>query len=70
MTIRHYEKLSESGTYWNIRVPVRFKELAKELAEKMGTSSAKIARDGIEKELMRLGGEGCLDTEKEDEVFD
>ena len=48
---RPYEKLSEEGTYWNIRVPVRYKTKARELAAKLGISAAEIARNGIEKEI-------------------
>lgn len=51
---RPYEKLSESGTYWNIRVPHRFKERARRLGVMLGISPAAIARDGIERELDRL----------------
>jgi hypothetical protein len=53
---RPYEKLSQEGTYWNIRVPVRFKEKAKEFGRILGISPSKIARDGIESELKRLNG--------------
>ena len=53
---RPYEKLSAEGTYWNIRVPVRFKEKAKEFGRILGVSPSKIARDGIEGELKRLNG--------------
>ena len=53
---RPYEKLSAEGTYWNIRVPVRFKEKANEFAKILGVTPAKIARDGIENELRRLNG--------------
>ena len=56
MMSRPYEKLSQEGTYWNIRVPVRFKEKAKEFGRILGVSPSKIARDGIESELKRLNG--------------
>jgi len=51
---RPYEKLSEEGTYWNIRVPVRYKTKARKLAERLGISPAAIARNGIRKELKFL----------------
>ena len=54
--MRHYEKLSHEGTYWNIRVPIYFKDKAKEFASILGVSPSRIARDGIERELIRLNG--------------
>ncbi len=61
---RPYEKLSETGCYWTIRVPVRYKAKARELAVTLSTTPAQIARDGIEKELEFL--QQSLRREEED----
>jgi len=66
LMIRHYQKLSQEGTYWNIRVPVCFKEKAREFASILGVSPSSIARDGIERELIRLNGGKSLYREEED----
>ena len=61
---RPYEKLSEEGTYWNIRVPVRYKTKARELAAKLGISAAEIARNGIKKEINFLEYDLLEETSK------
>lgn len=58
---RSYEKLKGKRTYWNLRVTPNLKEKAQRIAYKLGVSPAKIARDGIETELIRL--EGMLDKD-------
>ena len=51
---RSYKRLYAPATYWNIRVPKKFKESARKLADHFSTSPAEIARRGIEKELDHL----------------
>jgi len=58
---RSYEKLKGKRTYWNLRITPHLKEKAQLIAYRLGVSPAKIARDGIETELIRL--EGLLDKE-------